>query len=394
VHADIGPANTGLTAGADSAATAYFNPAGMTRLEQTEIVVNPVLAYSWNTIETRDGSTFGSGERIEDNGLVAVPGIYIAKPMKDRFAIGVGINVPSGIGTDYGEDWPGRYIAQESSLVYVAVSPAAAYRVSKPFSLGFGLSVIYSEAVSKAAINNAPEGRRDGEIEIETSGVGIGVNLAALFEVSDRTRLGLVYRSESEPELDGVPQFKNLGPVRAGVLLQNDALGREVTVSEKTPQVLQAGLHHDFDNDWTLSTELWWIDFSDFGFESVSVGPNSISVPSSYDDMWLGSLGIEFPVADKWRLAFGAMHLTSGMDDEERTISLPLDRVWSVGAGFRRALEDGRRLRVNVNYIDAGEAPVDQETSPLSGRLVSAFTTNETLMVDVSVSFRFGMGSR
>ena len=54
-HADLGPAQAGLSAGAETAATSYFNPAVMTRLERSEIVVDALVFYAERQFDIKPG---------------------------------------------------------------------------------------------------------------------------------------------------------------------------------------------------------------------------------------------------------------------------------------------------------------------------------------------------
>jgi long-subunit fatty acid transport protein len=51
--AQLGPGFSGLTASADHAVTAYSNPAGMTRLPDTELDTVVTLAYSASKFKLR-----------------------------------------------------------------------------------------------------------------------------------------------------------------------------------------------------------------------------------------------------------------------------------------------------------------------------------------------------
>lgn len=115
--AQLGPGFSGLTASADHAVTAYSNPAGMTRLPDTELDTVVTLAYSASKFKLREGTTASGGDPDDEPSFFVIPAFYMSKPIGEEFRVGFSLNVPSGIGSDYGDDWAGRYIAQNSSLV-------------------------------------------------------------------------------------------------------------------------------------------------------------------------------------------------------------------------------------------------------------------------------------
>jgi long-chain fatty acid transport protein len=81
-------------------------------------------------------------------------------------------------------------------------SPTIAYRINDWHSLGGGPQIMYADLEMKAkAPLPGPGG--NGEVTINGNDVAFGFGLGALFEVNERTRIGLVYQSEIEPEFDG-----------------------------------------------------------------------------------------------------------------------------------------------------------------------------------------------
>jgi long-chain fatty acid transport protein len=233
--AQPGPASTGLTAAADNATTAFLNPAGLTRLDQTEIVVDLVFAYapSYFKLKSETTATGSPPADDSDDDFLLIPSFYLSKPISKRWRFGFSMTIPMGMGADYGDNWAGRYITQESSLVFVSLTPVVAYKANYWLSIGGGPSITYTQSYSKAAVNNLPEGLPDGRIEYEADGVGVGFNVGTLIEFSPKTRLGVNYRSESEPELETMPEFENIGPVRILALLNAGVLGKKINADLK-----------------------------------------------------------------------------------------------------------------------------------------------------------------
>ena len=101
---DIGPALSGLTGSANDATSVFFSPAGITRLERPEIVVQTALVYENSKFDV-DNASLGGGNGDNDQQIAAIPGIFYAHPYNERLSLGVSVNVPSGIGYDYGKQW-------------------------------------------------------------------------------------------------------------------------------------------------------------------------------------------------------------------------------------------------------------------------------------------------
>ena len=385
--AGLGPAFSGLSATANDATTAYMNPAGLTRIPNTQIVGIATFAYTVSEFEVKPGTTMSGGNPDNEDDILFIPSFYLSKPLGEDFRFGLTLNVPTGIGSDYGNTWAGRYITTETSLVFVNFSPVLAYRINNRFSIGGGLNIMYESYEYEAAINNAAQ--PDGKVRLETEGFGVGFNIGALFELSTKTRFGLTYRSETEPDISGTPEFENMGPVRTAALRNAGVLGAEINADSKTPQNVLAGLYHELSQDLSLTLDVIWIDFSEFGVEQASVGDNSTTFSSKYKDMWGGSIGGKYRFSQDWTAAVGAVYLSEGVSDEDRSLGLSFDRIIGFGVGIERQLNKKRRLHVNLNYYDLGSAPVDTRPTPLSGRVVGEYNKHFAITLDIGLVWDF-----
>ena len=80
-EAQLRPALAGNHASAESAATVYFNPAGITRLEGRELVVSSILAYSRSQFDVSSATTTAGGDSDLQENFVGVPSLYFATPV-------------------------------------------------------------------------------------------------------------------------------------------------------------------------------------------------------------------------------------------------------------------------------------------------------------------------
>lgn len=82
-----------------------------------------------------------------------IPNMYFSKKLSDRFTVGIGINAPFGLATEYDNTWVGRYHAIESDVLTVNINPAVAYKINENLSVGAGFSVQYLKAKLSNAID-------------------------------------------------------------------------------------------------------------------------------------------------------------------------------------------------------------------------------------------------
>ena len=199
-----GLAAAGYAARAQDASTAFTNPAGMTRLDGTQVLVGGQLMWL-NTQFSVDGATspgLGSGDggrAFGSNGYVPGGGAFLTHRVSPDLALGFAVAGNFGSMLDYDDDWVGRYRVQVGDLVGVSVMPSIAYRVNDKLSLGAGINGMYGMFDQKVAINNAVPSLSDGRLEIDDNTWGWGGNVGVLYEPTPGTRLGLTYTSRDRP---------------------------------------------------------------------------------------------------------------------------------------------------------------------------------------------------
>ena len=129
------------TAGAEDASTIWFNPAGMTRLDDEMLaaahIIVPTASYTdtGSTISAPMSIITASSEldpdntnRTADGGKNAlIPNFYMVTEIQKDLKFGLGINVPFGLGTDYDDDWVGRYHGVKSDVMSLNINPSIAY---------------------------------------------------------------------------------------------------------------------------------------------------------------------------------------------------------------------------------------------------------------------------
>jgi long-chain fatty acid transport protein len=382
------PAAAGLAAAAsDDAQSAMSNPAAMTRLDESAVSVSALVAYGFGDfVVDEDATTVDGGNPSSGAEPVLIPSLYYVRPLSERWRAGISFTIPTGFGSDYGGDWAGRYYTDNYSLVYVALTPALAYRFSERLSVGVASSINYTLSNGEVGINNLVPGVADGSLESELDGVGVSFSLSMLYELSDCTRLGLNYTSDSEADLDGDVKLRGLGPVLGPILEERGLDKLDIEVENTLPQRVVGGIYHEFDSGRYVTADVAWVDFSEFGTTGVALEGTDLAIdpPGIYDDIWALSIGAGFPIDERLTWKLGAMYLSQPIDEDDRGLSMRLDRIWGVGAGLSYDLGKGRGFDLNLTLIDYGEAPVDTGESLLRGRVVGENEDHYSLLLGVA----------
>ena len=103
----MGTGFAGRSSSAEDASTLFGNPAGMSRLDRTEISGGFATIFAETDIDNAQGVAPGSndGDMVPN---AVVPFGYLVTPLNDRWHAGIGIYAPFGVISDYEDAFQGR----------------------------------------------------------------------------------------------------------------------------------------------------------------------------------------------------------------------------------------------------------------------------------------------
>ena len=165
----LGTAFAGVGSAANTPATVFDNPAGMTQLPGLQValgasVIIPSFKFRGAALN-RFGQTI-PGESRRDGGHVAlVPHNHVSYRVTPDLAVGLSLTSPFGLATYYDPGFVGRYHADKSDLKTFNVNPSIAYQVAPWLSVGAGFS-----ATSRS--RRAASARRSSSIRACSSKLG------------------------------------------------------------------------------------------------------------------------------------------------------------------------------------------------------------------------------
>lgn len=384
------PAMSGIVAEANDAESAFAAPAGMSRLQGTNITIQTMYASPQANFDVDESLTqVGGGDPDLGEDPIVIPSLYYVHQLNDRWHTGFSLTIPTGFGSDYGSEWAGRYETVDFSLVYISFSPVLSYRVNDKLSVGGGLGINYTEETSEVKIPQGP-GRSDGKITSDLDGVGVSVTLSMLYQFTERTRAGIAWTSDSDADLEGNVRLRNLRPEFDQIATRLGIKDINTELTNTLPQRVLAGVYHEFESGKYFTIDTMWMKFSDFSVSDVELNGNDVNVsaPDIYNDLWAVTAGMGFPINERMTYKVGAMYLTEAVDDEDRSFSIRLDKMWGVGVGLSYVLSEGRKVDLNANYINVGDASVDTGNGePGIGRVVGENDDPYALMFELTYHF-------
>ena len=263
-----------------------------------------------------------------------------------------------------------------------------AYKFNDSLSVGANVRIMYADSEVHTRVNNNLVGDRfeDGRLSVEAEGIGYGAGLSMLYSFSADTRVGLIWNSQVNIDIDTEIDFRN---VRLPPEVIDRLQSQTIDVADNLPMTAGLGIYHRLQNDWELTWDLVWVEFSKFGVTDISLEGGNINAPTGiYDDFFATSVGTSWPINSKMRGAVGLLWVEQPMDKDARTFAISLDEMWGIGAGITYKLDNGNDLALSVDVLDTGSSAIDTGYSPTRGRVAGDFEDHYSLLIDFTYNWR------
>jgi len=388
---DMGSAAAGRAALASDASTNSVNPAGMTRLERSQLLAGVQMLYV-NTKFDTDFAEFGGGDGGNAGGWVPAASFSYVHKMSNDLSLGVSVGSFFGLGLDYGKSWAGRYYVQEAEFLTFGINPGVGYRLNDHWSVGAGVSAVNSSLSQKTAIRNLGPNQADGQLKLEDDDWGFGYNLGVLFEPNEMSRFGLTYRSEIEFEYKDTARLRGLQPPLSGIANIVGLVGSQLDMKMNLPQAIMFSAYHRLTDRLAIMGNVGWQEWSAFGESSLSLSSEEttdLNLDRNFDDTWHFAFGLQYQIGDPWLLSAGIAYDESPVSDSNRTPDMPLDRQWRYATGLQYDLSQDITIGCAYEFLDAGDADISQNRGVLAGEIAGDYSSNYIHFINVNVIKRF-----
>lgn len=383
-----------LTGSADDASAVFYNPAGITQLEGVHLMAGATFINPSADISTINPYTGQETSTSSDSNWWVPPHLYATYQFNDKVWFGLGVFSRFGLGTEFDQDWAGRYNNYNAVIKTVSVNPNVALKLSDKWSIAAGVEAMYfdlklEKKIDASGQNNPDFSLADVDSSLTGDTWGWGFNLGIHFKPVDWLAFGASYRSEMKVRLDGdadftkptsfpLPSYLFNDTGAQGSLVLPDEVFLGVAVWPVERLMLQAGAI------WTR-----WSSFKELEiyFDQDPVPGSSSSVSEKdWHDTWRLTLGAEYKATDWLDLRVGYIYDQSPVPNSTIDYLVPANdrNMFSVGSGFHWRNFD---LDLSYTYLIINDRNV--QGRPEDGVYDGKITDGYANLIGVSVGYKF-----
>ena len=389
----LGNMYAGGAAIANDASTIYWNPAGMTILENSEVEIgffgiNPTIKFSNsgsnnNLPDILGGPTAiqgGNGGNAGDPSFIG--NLFLSQKLNESFSIGLGIFSPFGLSTKYNENFVGRYYALNSELTTLDINPSAAYRINKNFSVGVGVSAFYADAKLSNAIDfgllrslppildrtaQPSTGSQDGKATMQGDGWGYGWNTGLMYEFDKNTRFGISYRSKLSTQIKGdtkytIPSDQASQAIADALSLNNSDSKANIDF----PATASLSGYHRFGN-WGIMGDITWTQWSSLDEIKIKFSNNANDNVTTlkWNDTLEYSVGLEWYYNNNWTFRSGIKFDKTPIPNAKyRSPRIPDDDHLNFAIGASYNFNDNWKVDFGGSWIYfLGDSKIDKSST-------------------------------
>jgi long-chain fatty acid transport protein len=328
-----------------------------------------------------------------------VPHLFLTYHTAGKSELGLGVYVPYGLTSQWGDDFPGRFSAKKASLKSIYIQPNFAYRITDKWSVGggpvFGHSTVeLVQGIDLSGVRT-PAGPTFGQLgipkrtefaraQLKGSANAVGFNLGLQGELTPSWQMGVRFLSQLSFDYDADATFTpvNTGltlaannpfgapagtPVDALLATQFTGAGALAPQKGKTqirhPAQVQAGFAYTGLENTTLSAEYaytGWKSFNQLPVTFSGAAPSRVLL-EDYNNTSAIRLGAERRYGNGSALRAGFTAATSAAPDvtvtpllpeQDRQLGmvggrLPLTESFALDLAYAHVFTAGRRGRID-----------------------------------------------
>ncbi|AOV96362.1 long-chain fatty acid transporter [Edwardsiella hoshinae] len=365
--AGLGRAFSGEGAMIDTPASASRNPAVLSTFDRPALSVGGI--YIDPGVDITGTSPTGrslNAHNIAPSALI--PNLHYVQPLNDRWSIGASATSNYGLATEFSDDYTAGAFGGTTDLMTANFNLSTAYRLNPQWSFGLGVNAVYAKAKIEryagelGALVGQPANTMIADLKGHTW--GYGWNAGILYQIDERNRYALTYRSEVKLDFKGdyssaLPPSTHLTPIMGtifshlGLPAGSDGQIIPGKLSMTLPAMLEVSGYNRVAPQWAIHYSLAYTTWSQFKELKATNNANDtlFQKDEQFHDAYRMALGATYYYDDNWTFRGGVAFDATPVPADHRSISIPdQNRAWLSG-GFSYAFNRDLSVDVGASYM-------------------------------------------
>jgi long-chain fatty acid transport protein len=364
-----------FAATADNPSAIYYNPAGIIQTEGS------IAQLGAHLISVNSEYRSPAGLRAETEfEVLPVPQFYYAhRPKGSRFAYGVGMYAPFGMGLEWPSDNPFRTLAIEGRLTYVTLSPVVAWQALRHFTIAAGPTVNYSKTKLRQGLGFTP----NDELIFKGDDYAFGATAGVLWQPHPQWSLGASYFTPTAMEYEGTTRTHTI-PALTGSARTSGTID--------FPQFAKGGISFRPTKKWNLEADIDWTDWDALNSVTFNGTRNlfgqDLVLPFFWESSFLYELGVTRSFANGMFVSGGYFFSQNSTSERYFNPAVPDTdlHVGSLGFGYK-----GKHWRwaLSGQIITGPAREIDSSLPSAAGQSANGKYQWFNQAVNISVAYNF-----
>ncbi len=319
----------------------YFNPAGL-GFQGSSIYLGATFIMPKITFYGPSNLSLNDETKIVDQTFTPI-NIYGTYELNDNLHIGLGVNNPYGLGTEWPANWAGQYITQKIDLTTFFITPTVAYKVNEQLSVGAGLNYVTGKVTMKIG-TSIPFSGNPPIVNLDLNATGVGFNAGIIYKFIPDLSLGISYRSSVKLDASGTAKFD---PNYTLLSLPNGGATATITLPATgfVGVAYKAMKNLDFEADYQY---VGWSSYKELAIGFKADPTKNEVMTKNYQDTYILRIGAEYTM-DDIQLRAGYLYDHSPVLTEYVDPMLPdaNRNGYTIGVGYKI----NEQWRVDASYF-------------------------------------------
>jgi long-chain fatty acid transport protein len=370
-----------------SADTAYFNPANMSFMKNSNFIESGITLAHLPSNKFSGFQALSPINILPSNNSSEVENIYIpffhfVSKEYNNFRYGLSLTVPDGL-TKRWDNGLQKLFAQKFKLKIIEINPSFSYKVNNKFSIGGGIRFIYSEGIVKS---DGFEIGKPIKRDMEGDTVEFGYNLALSYRPLDTINIALTYRSNIDLKEEG----------KAKLSLNNLSSIYDTSVTIPLPASLNLAISKKLSKDFIVEfnyEKTFWSKYKNLDFNYKTPIFSMLKTPfddpkaKNWKDTNTYRVGVSWQVTDNITLMGAYAYDETPVPIKNLSYELPDSNAHIFSAGIR--IKHNKKLSYGFAILYDKKDDISIKVGENANGIIGEFNDGGAILTTFGISYEF-----